>query len=146
MHLGKTVPGTILPLALYSGGHRKIGKRTLLCGCHYFAVERWEFSKDMGGTAVRRGFAFDILVTLNGKGQLGWSDNAQTPWKERRNRGRVDFQPGQCWFIPACLSVAPGTNSHATILRAYVPDLTALRSELKAERHSEAAIARTVFG
>lgn len=146
MDLVKRVTGTVPPLTLYSGGHKKIGKRTLLCGCRYFAVERWEFSKDMGGTSLRRGFSFDILVVLSGKGGLGWSSNSQMPWNERRGWGRVDFEVGQCWFVPACLAATPGNAAHATILRAYVPDLAALRSELRVEHHSEAAIAQTVFG
>ena len=146
MHLDKTVRGAVPPLTLYSGGHRKLGKRSLLCGCRYFSVERWEFSEEMGGTSLRRGFAFDILVVLRGRGQIGWSSSSQTPWNAGRSWGHVDFEPGQCWFVPACLSATPGNAAHATILRAYVPDLAALRSELNSEHHSQAEIAQTVFG
>ena len=145
MHLGKTDGGKVPSLPLYSGGYGMGGKRTLLSACRYFAVERWEFYKNMGGTALRKGSSFDLLIVLNGKGQIGWWNNGETDWNEHRKGGRADFQAGQCWFVPACLAIAPGTAPHAAMLRAYAPDLTALRSELKIEHHSEATIAKTVF-
>ena len=99
----------------------------------------------MGGTGVRGRFSFDIVVALNGNGQIAWN---QTEWNRGRdvwNRGHTDFQAGECWFIPAVLTADPWTKTHATLLCAYKPDLAQLRSKLKVERHSEAAIAQTVF-
>lgn len=146
LHFGNTAGGKTSPLQLYSGGHRKRGKRTLLSACPYFAVERWEFYKDMGGTAVRKGLSFEILVALHGRGEFGWWNSSQVSWDERHeSKGSANFQEGQCWFIPAVLAVVPGTDPHATMLCAYVPDLPKLRSELKTERHSQAAIGQTVF-
>ena len=145
MQFGKTTGGKIASLQLFSGSHRREGKRILLSACRYFAVERWEFYKSIGGTAVRTGFSFEIMVALNGNGQLSWWNKSEIDWKERRKYGHMDFQPGQCWFIPACLAATPAAPTHATILCAYVPELSALRSELKVEHHSEAAIAETVF-
>jgi mannose-6-phosphate isomerase len=138
MHLGQTTGGKVPSLPLYSGSSGVWGKRTLLSACRYFAVERWEFYKNMGGISLRKGFSFDLLVVLNGKGQMGWSNNTQIAWKERHKWGRGDFQAGQCWFVPACLAVA-GAAPHAAMLRAYVPDLT----ELKTYREED--IGRTVF-
>jgi len=146
MHFGKTGAGKISSLPLFSGSDRREGKRTLLSACRYFAVERWEFYKNMGGTAVRTGFSFEIAVTLNGNGHVSWWNRSQIDWKERRKHGHMDFQAGQCWFIPACLAAAPAAATHATMLCAYLPELSALRSVLKVEHHSEAAIAKTVFG
>lgn len=146
IQFGKTAGGKVASLPLFSGSHRKEGKRTLLCACRYFAVERWEFHKGMGGTALRRGFSFDILVVLSGKGQIGWRNNAPVARQERRKGSHVDFQAGQCWFIPAGLTTAPRTALQAAMLRAYVPNLEAVRSELKVAHQPEAAIAQTVFG
>lgn len=145
MQLGKTVGGKIPSLPLFSGSHRREGKRTLLSAGRYFAVERWEFYRNMGGTAVRAGFSFEIMVTLSGKGQVSWWNKSQIDWKERRKYGHMDFQAGQCWFIPACLAGTPAAATHAAMLCAYMPELSVLHSELKVEQHSEEAIARTVF-
>jgi len=148
VQLGKTAGGKVPALSLFSGSHVKQAKRTLLSACSYFAVERWEFYKSMGGTDVRKGFSFEIVVAVGGNGQLGWWNNSDISWDERRKSGWgcVDFQVGQCWFVPACLATAPATAPHATMLCAYAPDLEKLRSELKVEHHSQAEIAGTVFG
>jgi mannose-6-phosphate isomerase len=140
MQFGRTAGGTVPSLSLFSGDKRESGgKRTLLSACRYFAVERWEFYKSFWHFQ-RRGFSFDILVVLNGVGQLEWNKGEIV-----LGGGRVNFQEGQCWCIPANLAVAPDTASHAVLLRAYQPELAALRSELEAEGHSKAAIAETVF-
>jgi len=148
MQFGKTAGGKIRPLSIYtayrSHSKLKVGRNvTLLSACRYFSVERWEFYEGIS-ISDGRGFAFDILVVLNGKGKIGWG---RTAWKKGHDEGRgsSDFQAGQCWFIPAPLAVAPRTAPHATMLRAYVPDLAVLRSALKAEGHSKTAIAGTVF-
>lgn len=153
MQFGKTAGGKTQPVSLFAGetGDKRDmhlgygGKRTLLSACRYFGVERWEFYKRIFGFQWRAS-AFDILVVLSGKGQLGWG---RTVWKrgdDVRDWGCSDFQAGQCWFVPALLNAAPTTSLHATMLRAYVPeDLSALRSTLKREHHSEAAISGTVF-
>lgn len=149
MHLGKTAGGKIRPLSIYSAyrshSKLKVGRNvTLLSGCRYFSVERWEFYESIS-VSDGRGSAFDILVILNGKGQLGWG---RTVWKrghDVRDWGCSDFQAGQCWFVPALLNAAPKTSRHATMLRAYVADLATLRSALKVEGHTKAAMAATIF-
>jgi mannose-6-phosphate isomerase len=153
MKFGKTAGRKTKPVSLFAGetGDKRDmqlgygGKRTLLSACRYFAVERWEFYRKIFGFRWR-GSAFDILVVLNGKGEIGWG---RTVWKrghDVRDWGCSGFQAGQCWFVPALLNAAPRTSRHATMLRVYVPeDLSVLRSALKRERHSEAAIAETVF-
>lgn len=137
MQFGKTAGGKVPSLSLFTGSHIKRGKRTLLSACRYFAVERWEFYGSMGGASLRRGLAFDILVVLSGKGQIVWDKG------DALSVGCMDFEAGQCWFIPANLRAGPRTAPNAAMLCTYLPDLTALRSELKAQ--PEAAIAQTVF-
>jgi len=144
---GKTAGEKIPPLSIYAA-HRshsklKVGRNiTLLAACPYFSVERGEFYESIG-IANGGEFAFDILVVLNGKGKFGWGGTA---WKKGHDgRGSSDFQAGQCWFIPAPLGIAPTPTAHATILRAYVPDLAVLRSALKLEGHSKEAIDGTIF-
>jgi hypothetical protein len=90
-----------------------------------------------------RGFGFDIVVVLNGKGKIGWRGNALK--KGHDGWGSSDFKAGQCWFIPTPLGVTLTPASHSTMLRAYVPDLAVLQSALKVEGHSKTAIAATVF-
>jgi mannose-6-phosphate isomerase len=141
MQFGKTAGGKIPSLPRYSGSYGRGGKRTLLFACRYFAVERWELYKSMGtltfpksiGTLRMNGLQFDIRIVLSGQGQIHWDG------------GSADFQAGQCWFVPSCVAVARSTTPHTLMLRACLTDLAELRSELKRERHSEAAIARTVI-
>ena len=155
MHPGKTKGGKIPPLSVYtayrSHSKVKVGRNvTLLSACRYFSVERWEFYE---GTSIAAGKdpAFAILVVLNGKGQMGWGRNVWITGHGVMKRGSLrrssGFEAGQCWFIPANLMpmAAPESAPHATMLRTYVPDLAALRSALKQEHHSEAAIARTIL-
>lgn len=147
MKFGKIAGGKIPPLSIHTARRShskfKVGRNvTLLAACRYFSVERGEFYESISiGSGGE--FAFDILVVLNGKGKIGWRGTA---WKKGQDgQGSADFQAGQCWFIPAPLGVTPKPVSHATILRAYVPDLAVLRSALKIEGHSKAAIAGTLF-
>jgi mannose-6-phosphate isomerase len=123
---GANVPS----LSLWSGDKREGGgRRTLLSACQYFTVERWEVYGHFL-THQPIGLQFDIHVVLTGAGEYG---------KGAR------FSRGECWFIPACLTGMPSATRHATILRAYVPSLARVRSELKVHHHSEEAAARTVF-
>jgi mannose-6-phosphate isomerase len=142
MKFDKTAGRKVQSLPFVSGSYGRGGNGTLLSACRYFAVERWEFYKNMGGTSLPNGFAFDLVIILNGRGQIGWN-RGPLGWSV----SGMGFQAGQCWFIPANLVAAPKTETatHATTLCAYVPDLTALRTGLKVQNHSEAAIAQTVF-
>lgn len=147
MQFGKTSAGKVPTLSVHTSyrSHSKTkvgGNITLLSACRYFSVERWEFYESASSTD-RKGLAFDILVFLNGKGQMEWG-GALKRGLESVKRGSLNFEPGQCWFIPANLMVVLRTKHHAAVLRSYIPDLTELRSLLKRERHSDAAIAKAV--
>jgi len=152
MQLGKTIGGKTSPLSLYteyrshSKSKVKLGRRnvTLLSACRYFSVERWELYE---GTSIAegKGLAFDIVVVLNGKGQIGWGPSVWKTDQVARKWSSLDFEACQCWFVPANVIASVNTRPHGAILRAYVPDLSKLRSALKGERHSKAAIAQVVF-
>jgi mannose-6-phosphate isomerase len=155
MQLGKTTGGKLPPLsvntAYRSHSKVKVGRNvTLLSACRYFSVERWELFEDISFSGGKES-SFNILVVLSGKGQMGWGRNSWITGHGVMKRGSSGsssgFEAGQCWFVPANLTsmAAPKTAPHATMLRAYVPDLAALRSALKRERHPEAAIAKTVI-
>lgn len=106
--------------------------RLFLAGCSYFATERWEFSSDF----ISNGAAshFDILVILSGSGVLQW------------HHGKQNYQSGQCWLIPASLEwfeLKPKENS--SLIRTYVPDLPALRAELRDEGIAETKLATVLF-
>ena len=130
---GNTTAAKVPCLRLWSGDERDGGgNRTLLSACRYFTVERWELYERFL-TYQQTGLQFDIHVVLGGSGQYGWRE------------ADTKFQPGQCWFIPACLSGMPSATRHTAMLRAYIPDLNTVRSDLRVQHHSEAEIARTVF-
>jgi len=148
IQFGKTSGGKVPPLSIHTSfrSHSKIrlaGNITLLSACRYFSVERWEFYES-GSITDRHGLAFDIIVFLKGKGQIEWG-GALGRGRESVNCGFVDFEPGQCWFIPANLMVVLRAKHHAAALRCNIPDLAELRSALKRERHSDAAIARAIL-
>jgi len=106
--------------------------RSLLAACRYFATEGW---KNFGTLETQsEADHFDLFVVLTGSGDFTWDG------------GTAKYQPGHCWFIPASLGpFALHPEEPTKILRTYVPDLLALRANLKQEGHSEAEIAKTVF-
>jgi mannose-6-phosphate isomerase len=106
--------------------------RSLLAACRYFATERW---KNFGTLETQSDADhFDLLVVLTGSGDFTWDG------------GMAKYQSGHCWFVPASLGqFALHTKEPTKILRTYVPDLAALRANLKQEGHSEQTIAKTVF-
>jgi mannose-6-phosphate isomerase len=149
MKFGKTAGGKIPPLSLYTAYRRhskiKVARNvTLLSACRYFSVERWELYEG-NPISYGKGLAFDILVVLSGDGQMEWRPSVWKRDHDTMKWSSSDFEAGQCWFIPANLSAAPRTTSHAAMLRTCVPDLAVLRSALKSERHSETASAGIIF-
>ena len=155
LNLGKTAGGKTPPLSLYTAyrSHSKLktGRNvTLLSACRYFSAERWEFYEDISISDGNR-VAFDIVIVLNGRGRMDWGRNAWITgygaMKRGSSAGSSGFEAGQCWFIPANLTplASPEPPAHATMLRTYVPDLAKLRTALKRERHSAAAITQAVF-
>jgi mannose-6-phosphate isomerase class I len=104
----------------------------LLAACSHFATEHWEFSWTFEPASDPT--HFDLLVMLSGSGAFRWQGSEQ-PYKR-----------GQCWLIPASLGkfvLKPEENT--LLIRAYLPDLPALRRELHREGISEAKLARVLF-
>lgn len=120
--------GKIPRLALPANKIRK----SLLAACRFFATERWEIatSCEVQMDSVR----FDAAAVLTGNGVFDWSS------------GSSSYRAGECWLLPATLgsfSIQP--HEPTTMIRTYVPDLPALRMQLKAQGHTEEALAKVVF-
>jgi mannose-6-phosphate isomerase len=110
----------------------KTPERMLVAACRYFAAEQWEISQSIEAESEPR--CFDLLTVLGGQGKFEWQGGAS------------NYQSGECWFTPATLpriSIHP--TERTTLMRAYVPDLSALRSSLKTEGASAEAISHAVF-
>jgi mannose-6-phosphate isomerase len=105
----------------------------LLVACRYFATERW---KNLAQIEIRSNDEhFDLFVILSGNGNLSWTD------------GSAEYQPGECWLIPAGLGPFTLCSKKSTkLLRTYVPDLAKLKADLRRQGLSENEIAKTVFG
>jgi mannose-6-phosphate isomerase len=108
-------------------------ERSLLAACRYFAAEQWE----PAGPFVMQTDAshFDLLVSVSADGFL--------------NAGGFRFpcRRGDCWFLPANLgeyNFLP-LEQPATLLRAYQPDLNALRGELQEAGHAKTVARGAVF-
>jgi mannose-6-phosphate isomerase len=105
---------------------------SLLSACRYFATERWKITAPV--EAHSDPAHFDLLVILAGSGDFAWGS------------APAAYQSGECWLVPAGLgtfSLKP--NEPSKILRAYVPDLAALRANLERAGHSWQEVAKTVF-
>ena len=106
--------------------------KLFLAGCPYFATERWEYSSDfISNTSATH---FDVLVILSGHGTLSWQN------------GEAKYQTGQCWLMPASLGrfeMKPKENT--SVIRTYVPDMTVLHDELRAEGIAETKLANVLF-
>ena len=124
---GRPILGKVSRLALPSHESR----RELLLACRHFATERWEIMTGMEASSNDE--HFDLYIILTGSGEFAWDG------------GSTRYRPGECWLIPASSSRLAIDPEEATkLLRAYVPDLQALRDRLKQE-HSWQEIAKTVF-
>jgi mannose-6-phosphate isomerase len=128
MNFGTRAVGRVTPAELRQGMLRK----TLLAACRYFAMEKWEFG---GAVEARTGGAqFEILVVLAGAGSLEWSG------------GTLAYAPAQAWLLPAATGafrLAP--ERETALLRIYVPDLDAIRSEWRQQGLDQGAVSRVVF-
>jgi mannose-6-phosphate isomerase len=128
MNFGATTAGKPPRLSLPARGF----DRSLLVACRYFAAERWELI--LPCAAQVDPFHFDLFIVLSGNGTLdarGFS---------------APYRSGECWYFPADLETydfKPG--EHTTFIRAYVPNLPALREELHLARHSKTAVSCAVF-
>jgi mannose-6-phosphate isomerase len=120
--------GRVVPLQLPAEHVSKI----LLAACSHFAAERWDFLVTVPSESLRE--RFEMFIILAGTGYIHWQGSP------------LMYGRGQCWLIPASLggfSLQPEQKS--TVIRTYVPDLTALASEFQKSGFSEAELARTVF-
>lgn len=108
------------------------GQRSLLAACPYFATELWKDSVFEGSqSSVEH---FDLVVILSGKGELVWGNDT------------ASYQAGECWLIPAAQGhLGLRSMEQTKMLRTYVPDLAALRADLKRDGHSWQEIEKTVF-
>jgi mannose-6-phosphate isomerase len=121
--------GKVPPLVLPSPNG---SKKSLLVACSYFAAERWDLSAQHHGSSDPS--HFELLVILGGRGAIQWSS------------GACSYRQGECWFIPANLgefSVVP--DSATSILRAYVPVISAMRDTLSRDGVPNSAIEQVLF-
>ena len=128
IQFGRPVAGKVSRISLPAHGAQGV----LLAACRYFATERWknfaqvEMHSDSGH--------FDLLVILSGSGDFSWPG------------GSAEYQPGECWLIPAGLGPFTVRSKEPTkLLCAYVPDLETLKADLRRRGLSENEIAKTVF-
>ncbi len=117
-----------VPLPLPAGG----AVRSLLAACRYFATERWECAAncELPLDAAR----FELIAILEGAGSFAWPG------------GAARYHPGECWLVPACqerFDVQP--EAATNLLRTYVPEITALRTELHRGGASAAALSQVIF-
>ena len=128
MHFGYSKGGKVRSLTLKSTEHTE----KLLCACPYFATARMEFSERCEFPADAG--HFQLLVILDGRGNLGWPDSA------------ARYAAGECWFLPASLDlVALHPLQPTTVLHTYVPDIAVLRQRLHSSGASAATISQCVF-
>src|ERR1700688_2775915 len=121
--------GKVSPVALPSANGTK---KSLLVAGPYFATERWDLSAQHRGKSDPA--HFELLVILGGRGNIQWSG------------GSCSYRQGDGWFIPANLgefSVVPESNT--SILRAYVPTITALRNDLSRDGVPNSTIEQVLF-
>jgi mannose-6-phosphate isomerase len=121
--------GKVSPVALPSANGTK---KSLLVAGPYFATERWDLSAQH--RAKSDPAHFELLVILSGRGSIQWSDVSSS------------YQQGECWFIPANLgqfSIVP--ESPTSILRTYVPVISALRNQFSRDGVPNSAIEQVLF-
>jgi mannose-6-phosphate isomerase len=105
---------------------------SLLAACRYFATESWRIAENF--TARPKTDAFNLLVIVSGGGVMRWE------------AGKAEYRQGQCWFMPALLkSYDLIPKDETTLIRTFVPDLTALRGNLRMLGISDSKISDVVF-
>jgi mannose-6-phosphate isomerase len=128
-HFGSTLAGETVPLPLPVPAAN--AERTLLAACRYFATEQWKVASTV--TIEMDPLHFDLIVVLAGRGLLRTADFA------------FPCEQGECWFLPANLREYHFVPIEtATFIRAYVPDLSSLRDELRHATQST-PVNRTIF-
>jgi mannose-6-phosphate isomerase len=127
-NFGKAAGGRVTSLPLFANG----ATRSLLAACRYFATERWECSAKCEIPVDPE--RFEIIVILEGAGSFAWPDSA------------ARYHRGECWLVPASqarIDVLPETST--SLIRTYVPNISALRTELHRDGISAAALAQVIF-
>jgi len=127
-NFGKPAGGKVASLPLPADG----ATRSLLAACRYFATERWECSAKCEIPVEPE--RFELIVILEGVGSFAWPDSA------------ARYHRGECWLVPASqarIGVLPETAT--SLIRTYVPDISALRTELHRDGISAAALAQVIF-
>ena len=128
MDFSAAPPGKISPLRIERNG----SSYSLLAACPYFATERWLFGsrQDLPNDDER----FTLVIVLEGRGAFAQEDF------------EAPYGLGECWFVPpgrSPLAIAPDTRT--CLLRAYVPDIAALRRTITRAGVSEAQLSTVVF-
>jgi len=128
IQFGRATGSKVSRVSLPVHGFQKL----LLVACRYFATERW---KNFAQIEIHSNSEhFDLFIVLSGSGQIFWPG------------GSAEYQRGECWLIPAGLGTFTLHSTEPTkLLRTYVPDLTALKADLRRRGLSETEIAKTVF-
>jgi len=127
-NFGQSTGGKITALSLPIVG----GTREILVACRYFAAERWQCSTKTEITVDAS--RFELIVILEGAGTLSWQDGA----------GR--YHRGECWLVPASQGHIAVLPEFATsLLRAFVPEIASLRTDLHRAGISAAALAEVLF-
>jgi mannose-6-phosphate isomerase len=127
-NFGKAAGGRVTSLPLSANG----ATRSLLAACRYFATERWECSAKCEIPVDPE--RFELIVILEGAGSFAWPDSA------------ARYHRGECWLVPASqarIDVLPETST--SLIRTYVPNISALRTELHRDGISAAALAQVIF-
>jgi len=127
MNFDKRANGRVPPLLLSTEGAR----RSLLAACRYFATERWECSVKCEIPVDPE--RFELIVILEGAGSFVWADS------------EARYRRSECWLVPALqghVEVLP--EAATSLIRTYVPDIPALRTELHRNGIS-AALAQVIF-
>jgi mannose-6-phosphate isomerase len=104
----------------------------LLVACKYFATERWRIAEFF--TARPKTDAFNLLAFLAGSGTMRWDG------------GKTQYATGECWFMPASLkSYELIPEGETTLTRTFMPDLHALRGNLRMLGVADGKIADILF-
>ena len=121
--------GKIEPLALHSPD----AKKYLLAACEFFATERWDCNRT---TPIENDPGeFQVFVILEGSGAFHDSERA------------FPYRPGEAWFLPANLpTTLLQPDGVSSVLRVTVPDIGALRRQLRSQGFEDHVISRVVIG
>jgi mannose-6-phosphate isomerase len=128
MSFGAAAGGKTGPVTLRA----KAPKRLLVAACRYFAAETWELLAPCEAESEPE--CFHLLAIMSGQGKLEWPG------------GVANYRSGECWFQPALQgTVTIRPSERTSLMRAYVPDISALPSRLKQAGVPARTIAQAVF-